>query len=83
MDEGYFVYVLRSLKDPSKIYVGFTTRLDERLDEHNDGSQVYTRRYAPWKRIAHIALTDRQKALNLEKYLKSPSGKAFIAKHLS
>ena len=83
MNEGYFVYVLRSLSDPSKTYVGFTTRLELRLEEHNDGSQIYTRRHAPWERIANIALTDRQKALDLEKYLQSPSGKAFIAKRLS
>jgi putative endonuclease len=83
MDERYFVYVLRSQKDQSKIYVGFTTRLETRLAEHNDGSQIYTRRHAPWERIMYLAFSDRGKALDFEKYLKSPSGKAFASKHFA
>jgi putative endonuclease len=82
MDQDCFVYVLRSLSEPTKTYVGFTTRLDERLAEHNDGSQIYSHRYAPWERVTYTAFSDRETALAFEKYLKSPSGKAFIQKHL-
>jgi len=82
MSESHFVYILRSLTEPTKTYVGFTTRLDERLDEHNSGSQVYSRRYAPWARVTHVAFSDRNVALAFERYLKTPSGKAFIQKHL-
>ena len=82
MDQKYFVYVLRSLKDPAKTYVGYTTRLDARLDEHNEGSQIYSQRYAPWERVTYTAFSDRDAALAFEKHLKTPSGKAFIQKHL-
>ena len=81
MEQRYYVYILRSVKDSAKTYVGFTTRLEDRLQEHNEGSQVYSSRYAPWERIAYIAFSGRESALAFEKYLKSPSGKAFLAKH--
>ena len=81
MEQSYFVYVLRSLVDSSKTYVGFTTRLDDRLAEHNEGSQIYSRRYAPWERVNYTAFSDRDRALAFEHYLKTPSGKAFISKH--
>jgi putative endonuclease len=82
MQQNYYVYILRSLKDPAKTYVGFTQRLEDRLKEHNDGSQIYSRRYAPWERITYVAFSERKLALDFEAYLKSPSGKAFIQKHL-
>ena len=82
MDQEFFVYILRSVTDPQKTYVGFTTRLEERLGEHNEQSQVYSRRYAPWERIAYVAFSQKQAALDFEKYLKSPSGKAFLSKRL-
>jgi len=56
--------------------------LDERLAEHNSGSQIYSRRYAPWKRVTYVAFSSRRAALAFEKHLKTPSGKAFIKKHL-
>ena len=33
----YYVYFLRSLKNPKKTYVGFTENIDQRLAEHNAG----------------------------------------------
>ena len=43
MELTYCVYILRSLMDGSKTYVGFTTRLEARLAEHNSGTQTYSR----------------------------------------
>ncbi|MFU8781050.1 MAG: GIY-YIG nuclease family protein [Kiritimatiellia bacterium] len=82
MEPQYFVYILQSLSAPSKTYVGFTTRLEKRLDEHNSGSQIYSSRYAPWKRVTYVAFTDKNTAVAFEKHLKTPSGKAFVNKHL-
>ncbi len=82
MKQQYFVYLLRSINNPDKTYVGFTERLDERLEEHNSGSQIYSHRYAPWELVTYIAFSTRTEAINFEKYLKTPSGKAFISKHL-
>jgi len=82
MEQKYFVYILRSLADAKRTYVGFTTRLDTRLDRHNAGLETYSRRYAPWERVTYVAFSSRDSALAFEKYLKSPSGKAFIQEHL-
>ena len=82
MTQEHFVYVLQSISSPGKTYIGMTTRLEERLSEHNDGSQIYSHRYAPWKRIAYFSFPARQIAAEFEKYLKTPSGKAFLKKHL-
>ncbi|HOW96832.1 MAG TPA: GIY-YIG nuclease family protein [Kiritimatiellia bacterium] len=82
MKEQYFVYVLRSLVAPEKTYVGFSTRPDERLVEHNTFTQTYSSRSAPWERIACIAFARRSVALAFERYLKTPSGKAFLKKHV-
>ncbi|NQU10043.1 GIY-YIG nuclease family protein [bacterium] len=82
MRPRYYVCTLRSLRDPAKTYVGFTENLDRRLAEHNSGSQVYSHRYAPWALVTFVAFSDRPTTLRFERYLKTPSGKAFIQKHL-
>ncbi|RLC11429.1 MAG: GIY-YIG nuclease family protein, partial [Deltaproteobacteria bacterium] len=38
--------------------------------------------FRPWRIKTAIAFTDRAKALDFEKYLKSPSGRAFAKKRL-
>ena len=78
----YFVYILRSLAEPSKTYVGFTEQIERRLKEHNAGSQVYSSRYAPWRLETYLAFSSRKLALKFERHLKTPSGKAFANKHL-
>ena len=82
MNEKYYVYILRSVKFPEKTYAGCTENLSRRIHEHNSETQIYTRRYAPWELETYIAFSDSETAFNFEKYLKSPSGKAFISKHL-
>jgi len=44
----YYVYFLRSLKDSSKTYIGYTTNLRQRLDTHNSDGSTYTKPYRPW-----------------------------------
>ena len=76
------VYIMRSVEHPDKCYVGLTYDLSKRLDEHNSGSQVYSRRYAPWELVTWVTFSDPQLASDFEKYLKTPSGKAFLRKRL-
>ncbi|MBU1692736.1 MAG: GIY-YIG nuclease family protein [Verrucomicrobia bacterium] len=73
----YFVYFLRSLRNPKKTYVGFTKAIETRLAIHNAGKVPHTSRHAPWELIGYIAVKDRARALALEKYFKSGSGHAF------
>lgn len=77
----FYVYILRSVTDPEKIYVGYTNDIQKRLDIHNDGGATYTARYKPWVLIWYASFLDEAKALVFEKYLKSGSGKALAYKY--
>ena len=78
----YFVYILRSISYPDQTYVGFTEDVTARLRKHNEGGNVSTAGYRPWKLVFHCAFSDKSRALAFETYLKSHSGKAFSAKRL-
>lgn len=78
----FYVYILNSEKDSQKYYVGFTEDLKARLNAHNSGQCTYTARHKPWNIKTAVAFTDRGKALDFERYLKSPSGRAFAKKRL-
>jgi predicted GIY-YIG superfamily endonuclease len=78
----FYVYILESKSDPKHYYIGFTEDLDSRLKSHNSGQVPHTLKYKPWRIKTVIAFTDRKNALDFEKYLKSPSGRAFAKKRL-
>ena len=82
MSERYIVYILQSVSHPDKTYVGYTTDLKRRFSEHNECTQTYTKRYAPWEILSYTVFMNQQSALAFEKYLKTSSGKAFIAKRI-
>jgi putative endonuclease len=77
-----YVYVLRSISDPEHYYVGITGDLRARLKKHNAGEVPHTAKNRPWTIKTYIAFTDEQQAVAFEKYLKSPSGRAFAKKRL-
>ncbi|MBL0320053.1 MAG: GIY-YIG nuclease family protein [Alphaproteobacteria bacterium] len=78
----YFVYLLQSINDNSRRYIGFTTQtVQSRLDEHNSGKSIHTNKYKPWKCITYIAFENKEKAQKFETYLKHGSGHAFAKKH--
>ncbi len=78
----YFVYILCSIIYPDQTYVGFTKAVDPRVKKHNEGGNVSTARYRPWKLVFYCAFEDKSRALAFETYLKSHSGKAFSTKRL-
>ncbi|MFC1878170.1 GIY-YIG nuclease family protein [Thermodesulfobacteriota bacterium] len=78
----YYVYILQSKKYPDRFYTRFTENLDSRLKSHNRGENPHTTKYKPWRIKTAVAFSDRQKALDFEAYLKSPSGRAFAKKRL-
>lgn len=78
----YYVYILQSEKTPQRFYTGYTENLESRLKSHNLGQVPHTSKYKPWRVKTAIAFTDRQRALDFERYLKSPSGRAFAKKRL-
>ena len=76
----YYVYILASLNHPAKIYIGKTTDLKTRLEQHNRGDGNYSKRYAPWRIGTYVVFSDEQLAASFEHYLKSGSGHAFLKK---
>ena len=77
-----FVYILLSEVAPERFYTGLTKDLRERMKRHNVGGIPHTSKWRPWTLKTYIAMSDRQRAAALEKYLKSHSGRAFLKKHL-
>ena len=78
----YYVYILQSEREPSRFYNGFTENLKSRLKHHNYGQNPHTAKHKPWRIKTAIAFTDRQKALDFERYLKTSSGRVFAKKRL-
>ncbi len=72
----YFVYILLSEKD-YKFYTGITDNIERRLRQHNKGSKSTrsTLNRGPFKLIFAQDCESRENARELEKYLKSGSGR--------
>ena len=77
----YFVYSLQSTIKPDLYYVGLTTDLSRRMEEHNSGKSTHTNKFKPWILTACISLPDKTKAEKLERYLKTGSGRASCTRH--
>ena len=73
----FTVYILFSEKY-DKIYIGYTSDLENRLESHNHfAKKGYTIRYRPWKVIHTETFNTKKEAMKREKQLKSAKGRAF------
>jgi len=70
----YAVYVLFSEKD-HQLYVGYTTDIKNRIDNHNDGGTTSTKHRRPLKLIFIEYYLFKEDAIYREKYFKSSKGK--------
>ena len=77
----WYVYLLESLVEPLRHYVGMTEDLRARLHWHNLGQVPHTSKFRPWRIETAVVFRSRDKAAAFEKYLKSHSGRAFAKKH--
>jgi predicted GIY-YIG superfamily endonuclease len=77
-----YVYILQSKSTAGRFYVGLMEDLKARLKKHNAGEVQFTSAHRPWKIKTAIAFTDKEKAAQFERYLKSASGRAFAKKRL-
>lgn len=77
-----YVYILESLAPEGSFYVGLTDDLSSRLARNDSGGVPHTAKRRPWRSKTAVAFQDRGKAAAFEKYLKSPSGRAFSKKRL-
>ncbi len=77
----YYVYVLESLKD-FKRYIGYTSNLTKRLEEHKKGLSFSTKFRLPIKLIYFEGCLDELDAKRREKYLKTTQGRRFLGLRL-
>lgn len=78
----YYVYLIRSIKNPTHTYIGYTTDLVQRMEKHNSGASIFTADFRPWKLVTYICFDNESKAIEFEKYLKVGSGHAFAQRRL-
>jgi len=78
----HYVYLLESLTDSGRHYVGQTADLRARLTKHNKGDVSHTSKYTPWRVKTYVAFSDKAQAIEFEGYLKTASGRAFAKKRL-
>jgi len=65
----YYVYLLKSKKDNS-YYIGYTSDLKKRFNEHNRGHNKSTKHRKPFKLFYYEAYTSKKLALQRERRLK-------------
>jgi len=77
----YYVYVLKSEVDGSW-YIGYTEDIEKRIQQHNNGESLYTKRKTPWTIIYYEVSFDKYDAIAREKYLKTGMGRRFLKNRL-
>jgi putative endonuclease len=74
----FTVYVLYSEKF-DKIYIGYTSNLEQRLLSHNQlATKGWTVQFRPWKLLYTEEFQSKTEAMKREKELKSQKGREFI-----
>jgi len=81
MVDKHAVYILRSTRLPDRYYVGLTSDVSGRLETHNSGGSLHTRKDRPWRLVVSLTFTNAGSALAFEKYLKTGSGRACAQRH--
>lgn len=77
----FYVYVLLSLKDGER-YVGYTSNLRQRLNEHKAGKSFHTKARLPFKLIYFEGCLSQEDAKRRENYLKTTQGRRFLGLRL-
>jgi putative endonuclease len=77
----HVVYVLKNADHNPRFYVGLTSDVRGRVDDHNAGRCPHTAQYRPWQLHVAIEFPDEQRAIRFERYLKSGSGREFAKRH--
>lgn len=73
----FYTYVLKSKKD-NQLYIGWSKNLKQRFIEHNSGKVEATKYRIPLEIVYYEACTNKTKAIEKEKYLKTGFGRNFL-----
>ncbi|MFO7798341.1 GIY-YIG nuclease family protein [Rhodohalobacter sp.] len=78
----FTVYILHSDKY-DKIYIGYTSNLQQRLKAHNElATKGWTIKYRPWKIIHTESYKTKADAMKREQMLKGGQGRKWIHENL-
>lgn len=80
----YYVYVLHNAK-VGMLYIGYTTDLKRRFQEHLDSKSTFTRQnkgVGTWKLVYFEGYINKHDAVGREKFLKGGSGRKYLKKQL-
>ena len=66
----YFVYLLQSRRD-NGFYIGMTSNIQSRFEEHENGLVESTKNRRPWKLIYFEAYLSKESAEERERKLKN------------
>jgi len=76
--ESFVTYVLYSVRF-DKIYIGYTSNIEERILAHNIlATKGYTIKYRPWVIAYTETFRSKKEAIIREKQLKSSRGRHFV-----
>lgn len=78
----FYTYVLRSKKD-EELYIGWTDNLKNRINAHRKGLVESTSYRLPVELVYYEACTDKKKAIDREKQLKTGFGRAYLKRRLT
>lgn len=74
----FTVYVLYSSKY-SKIYIGFTSDIEQRMNSHNIlAKKGWTIKFRPWELVHKEIFENKTDAMSREKQLKTGRGREWI-----
>jgi putative endonuclease len=72
----FFTYIIQSKKDNS-FYIGSTSNLNKRVNDHNDGFSPYTSKKMPWKLVYYEKYENKSDAIKRELFLKKQRNRDF------
>jgi len=81
----FYIYILYSKKS-DRYYIGLTSNVYRRLEEHNDPSEKkkYTAKHLPWElKIFFECSGSRGNGLLVERFIKDQKSRAFLEKLIS
>jgi putative endonuclease len=78
----FYIYILYS-KNSDKYYIGLTTDVTKRLQEHNNPyeNKKYTAKHLPWEVKLFFECSDsRGDGLLIERFIKNQKSRVFLEK---
>ncbi len=72
----YVVYILRS-EIVDRFYIGYTSNIGRRLEEHNSNQSKYTKNKGTWKLVYTEFFSSKSDAIKRERFLKAQRNREF------